>query len=38
MSRLHLSPEQAERAEQFFQSLRQAAEVDLRGLAEFLAS
>jgi hypothetical protein len=33
----HLSPEQAERAEQIFQSLRQATESDLRGLAELLA-
>jgi hypothetical protein len=33
----HLSPEQAERAEQIFASLRQATEADLRGLAELLA-
>ena len=38
MSWSHLSPEQAERAEQIFQSLRQAAEADLRGIAELLAS
>ena len=38
MSLSHLSPEQVERAEQIFQSLRQAAEADLRGLAELLAS
>ena len=38
MSLSHLSPEQAERAEQLFQSLRQAAAVDLRGIAELLAS
>ena len=37
MSWSHLSPEQAERAEQIFQSLRQATEADLRGLAELLA-
>jgi hypothetical protein len=37
MSFSHLSPEQAERAEHIFQSLRQATESDLRGLAELLA-
>ena len=37
MSFSHLSPEQADRAEQIFQSLRQATEADLRGLAELLA-
>src|SRR4051794_17019410 len=37
MSWDHLNPEQAERAEQIFQSLRQATEADLRGLAELLA-
>jgi hypothetical protein len=37
MSFSHLSPEQAERAEQIFHSLRQATEADLRGLAELLA-
>jgi hypothetical protein len=38
MSLTHLSPEQAKRAEQIFQSLRQETEADLRGLAELLAS
>lgn len=38
MSRSHLSPEQAERAEQILGSLRQATEADLRGIAELLAS
>ena len=38
MSLPQLSPEQAERAEQIFQSLRQETEADLRGLAELLAS
>jgi hypothetical protein len=38
MSWSHLSPEQADRAEQIFQSLRLATEADLRGLAELLAS
>jgi hypothetical protein len=38
MSQPHLSPEQAKRAEQIFQSLRQETEADLRGLAELLAS
>src|SRR5918994_273862 len=37
MSFSHLSPEQAERAEQILQSLRQATEADLRSLAELLA-
>jgi hypothetical protein len=37
MSWSHLSPEQADRAEQIFQSLRRATEADLRGLAELLA-
>ena len=37
MSWSHLSPEQAERAEQILRSLRQATEADLRGLAELLA-
>jgi hypothetical protein len=37
MSWSHLSPEQAERAEQIFDSLRQATEADLRGIAELLA-
>ena len=34
----HLTPEQAELAERIYQSLRQAADADLRGLAELLAS
>ena len=38
MSWSYLSPEQAERAEQIFQSLRQVTEADLRGLAGMLAS
>ena len=38
MSLSQLSPEQAKRAEQIFQSLRQETEADLRGLAELLAS
>jgi len=37
MSWSHLSPEQAERADQIFQSLRLATEADLRSLAELLA-
>ena len=37
MSLSRLSPEQAERAEQIFQSLRQQTEANLRGLAELLA-
>lgn len=37
MSFSHLSPEQAERADQLFQSLHQATGDDLRGLAELLA-
>lgn len=37
MSLSRLSPEQAERAEQIFQSLRQQTEADLRDLAELLA-
>lgn len=37
MSRPQLTPEQAERAEQIFQSLRDATEADLRALAESLA-
>ena len=37
MAASHLSPEQADRAERLFQSLRQATEADLRGLAELLA-
>lgn len=38
MSLSQLSPEQAKRAEQIFQTLRQETEADLRGLAELLAS
>jgi hypothetical protein len=38
MASLPLTPEQAELAERIFQSLRQAAESDLRSLAELLAS
>ena len=38
MSRLTLTPEQAELAERIYQTLRQAADSDLRGLAELLAS
>jgi len=38
MSQSPLSTDQAERAERIYQSLRQAADADLRGLAELLAS
>jgi hypothetical protein len=38
MASLPLTPEQAELAERILQSLRQAAESDLRCLAELLAS
>lgn len=38
MSRSHLTPEQAELAERIYQTLKQAADSDLRGLAELLAS
>jgi len=38
MSRLALTPEQAELADRIFQALRQAAETDLRQLADLLAS
>ena len=38
MSRLPLTPEQAELAERIYQTLRQAADADLRDLAELLAS
>ena len=38
MSRLPLTPEQAELAERIYQTLRQAAEADLRDVAELLAS
>ena len=37
MSWAHLNPEQADRAEQIFQALRQATEADLRGIAKLLA-
>jgi hypothetical protein len=38
MSRLPLNPEQAELSDRIYQSLRQAADTDLRGLADLLAS
>ena len=38
MSRLPLTPDQAELAERIYQSLRQAADADLRALADLLAS
>ena len=38
MSWSHLTTEQAELAEKIYQSLKQAADDDLRGLAELLAS
>jgi hypothetical protein len=38
MSWSHLTPEKAELAERIYQALRQAADSDLRGLAELLAS
>jgi hypothetical protein len=38
MSRLPLTPDQAELSDRIFQSLRQAAETDLRLLADLLAS
>jgi hypothetical protein len=38
MSRLPLSPEQAELSDRIFNTLRQAAEGDLRRLADLLAS
>ncbi|HEX3451315.1 MAG TPA: hypothetical protein VHS97_23880 [Isosphaeraceae bacterium] len=38
MSRLALSPQQAELSDRIFQTLRQAAEADLRSLADLLAS
>ncbi len=38
MSLSHLTPEQADLAERIYQTLRQAADSDLRGLAELLAS
>jgi len=38
MSWAHLTPEQVELAERIYQTLRQATDADLRGLAELLAS
>ena len=38
MSLSPLTPEQAELAERIYQTLRQATDADLRGLAELLAS
>jgi hypothetical protein len=38
MSRLPLTPEQAALSDRIYQSLRQAAESDLRALADLLAS
>lgn len=38
MSRLPLSPDQAELSDRIYHALRQAAEDDLRGLADLLAS
>ena len=38
MSRLPLTPDQAALSDRIYQSLRQAAESDLRTLADFLAS
>jgi hypothetical protein len=38
MSWSHLPPEQADLAERIYQTLRQAADSDLRGLAELLAT
>ncbi len=38
MSRSSLTPEQSELAERIYQTLKQAADSDLRGLAELLAS
>jgi len=38
MSRLPLSPDQAALADHIYQSLRQAADADLRTLADLLAS
>lgn len=38
MSQSHLTTDQADLAERIYQSLRQAADSDLRGLAELLAS
>jgi hypothetical protein len=38
MSRLPLTPDQAELSERIYPSLRQAADADLRGRADLLAS
>jgi hypothetical protein len=38
MSQLPLTPEQSELAERIYQTLKQAADSDLRSLAELLAS
>ena len=38
MSRLSLTPDQAERSDRIYRSLRQAADSDLRLLADLLAS
>jgi hypothetical protein len=38
MSGSHLTPEQVDLAERIYQTLRQATDSDLRGLAELLAS
>jgi len=38
MSRLPLTPEQAELSDRIYRTLRQAAEADLRQLADLLAS
>jgi hypothetical protein len=38
MSWSHLPPEQADLAERIYQTLRQTADSDLRGLAELLAT
>lgn len=38
MSPSHLTPEQVDLAERIYQTLRQATDSDLRGLAELLAS
>jgi hypothetical protein len=38
MSRLPLTPDQAERSDRIYRALRQAADADLRTLADLLAS
>ena len=38
MSQLPLTPDQAELSDRIYHSLRQAADADLRGLADLLAS